>query len=89
MALPFPITVAAVKTKLRSLLDGTSRSECEAGARHDVNIRETDRISFSFSGRQMQDDKKLYADHFMVLPAWCKYDCTIASSRSSWSSRTS
>jgi hypothetical protein len=26
MALPFPIIVAAVKTKLRSLLDGTSRS---------------------------------------------------------------
>ncbi len=71
-------TVAAVKEKLRPLLEGTSRSGREAQARPDLNIQETDRISFSFSGRRMEDEKKFYADHFMMLPAWVQvllHDC--------------
>jgi hypothetical protein len=46
----------------------------------DLNIRETDRISFSFSGRRMQAEKMFYADHFMLLPVWVQvllHDCEL------------
>jgi hypothetical protein len=71
-------TVADVKAKLRPLL---ARSAGEAGARPELRLRQNDRISFSFSNRPMADDKRFYADHFMLLPVWvqvllheCDYD---------------
>jgi hypothetical protein len=63
-------TVAAVKEKVRRLIAERARPGQEAGAQPDLGIDEADRISFGFAGRQMQDDRLFYADHFMLLPAW-------------------
>jgi hypothetical protein len=52
----------------------------KAGAPPDLKVRETDRISFSFSGRRMQDEKLFYADHFMMLLVWVQvllHDCEV------------
>lgn len=71
-------TVAAVKRKVRPLLDGTSPSGREAGAQPNLNIGDADRVTLFFDGRPMQDDNKFYADHFMLLPAWVQvflHDC--------------
>jgi hypothetical protein len=63
-------TVAAVKKKVRPLIAERARLGQEAGARPDLSIDEADRISFSFAGCQMQDDRLFYADHSMLLPVW-------------------
>lgn len=71
-------TVAEVQRKLRSLIEGKSRSGREAGARPELSIGENERIFFSFNGRRMMDDKLFYADHFMLLPVWVQvllHDC--------------
>src|SRR5271157_1309813 len=65
-------TVAAVKKKVRPLIAERARLRQESGARLDLSIDEADRISFSFAGCQMQDDRLFYADHCMMLPVWVK-----------------
>lgn len=61
-------TVGAVKRKLRSLIAERMRLEADAPA--GLRLNEADQMSLSFSGRRMEDDRKFYADHFMLLPAW-------------------
>lgn len=61
-------TVGAVKGKLRSLI--AERARLEAGAPAGLHLDEADRMSLSFSGRRMEDDRRFYADHFILLPAW-------------------
>lgn len=71
-------TVAEVKRKLRSLIEGRSGPGHEVGARPELSIGETERISFSFDHKRMMDDKLFYADHFMLLPVWVQvllHDC--------------
>lgn len=63
-------TVVAVKSKLRPLIDEASRSHPDAETRQALSLHRADRISFSFSGRRMLDEKRFYADHFMLLPVW-------------------
>ncbi len=63
-------TVAAVKGKVRSLLERKTWSRREEGAQFDVTIEEADRITLYFDGRPMQDDTAFYADNFIMLPAW-------------------
>lgn len=63
-------TVAAVKKKVRPLLEGKSGSGPEAGAQPGLTIEEAERITLFFSGRPMRDEKLFYADHFLLLPAW-------------------
>ena len=62
------------KKRLRSLIEGESRSESAVG----LGIGETERLSFSFDHRWMMDDKLFYADHFVLLPTWVQvvlHDC--------------
>jgi len=71
-------TVAAVKNKLRPLIDDASRSHPDAVVRRALTLLETDTIAFSFSNRRMLDEKLFYADHFMLLPVWVQvllHDC--------------
>lgn len=63
-------TVAAVKGKVRSLLEETARLRREEGAQSDLTIEEADCITLYFNGHPMQDDTAFYADNFVMLPAW-------------------
>lgn len=63
-------TVAAVKSKVRPLVEERARSACEEGAPTNFSIDPGDRITLIFNGHPMADDKLFYADHFMLLPAW-------------------
>lgn len=58
-------TVAEVKARLRPLLENEKE-----GAPADLAIAEADRWTLFFSGRPLQEDKRFYADHFMLLPVW-------------------
>ena len=55
-------SVAAVKEKVKFLLTHNTQLN--------LTIEETDRITLSFCGRPMKDEKAFYADNFMLLPAW-------------------
>jgi hypothetical protein len=63
-------TVAAVKGKVRSLLERKAWLQREGEAQSDMTIEEADRITLYFSGHPMQDDTAFYADNFVMLPAW-------------------
>ncbi len=63
-------TVAAVKSKVRPLIEQQAQAEREQGASSGLRIEPDDRITLIFNGHPMQDDKLFYADHFMMLPAW-------------------
>ncbi len=63
-------TVAAVKLKVRSLLESQVKLRQEETTSTDVTIEESDRITFYFSDHPMQDDTAFYADNFIMLPAW-------------------
>ena len=60
--------MGAVKRKLRPLI--AEKARLESGALTGLRLDEADRMSLSFSRRRMEDDRKFYADHFMLLPAW-------------------
>lgn len=62
--------VAAVKSKVRPLLEQHVRAERKRGAPSGFDIVPEDRITLIFNGRPMTDDRLFYADHFMMLPAW-------------------
>lgn len=67
-------TVAAVKARLRPLLEGKAKE----GAPSNLSIAENDRFTLFFNGRPMQEGKLFYAEHFMMLPAWVQvhlHDC--------------
>ena len=71
-------TVAAVKKKVRLLLEREVRLSREKGTQPGFHIEAKDRITLFFSGRPMQDVKLFYADHFMLLPVWVQvflHDC--------------
>jgi hypothetical protein len=63
-------TVAAVKTKVRPLLEKEARLSRERGAQPDFHIEQADHITLFFDGRPMRDDTLFYADNFIMLPAW-------------------
>jgi hypothetical protein len=63
-------TVAAIKKKVRPVIEERSRVVPEAETRPGLIIDEADRISFILSGRPMQDDGLFYADHYILLPVW-------------------
>ena len=63
-------TVAAVKRKVRPLLEEKVQPWRESESRPDFYIEPGDRITLFFNGHPMQDDKLFYADHFIMLPAW-------------------
>ena len=63
-------TVAAVKAKVRPLLEKEARLSRERGAGPDLHIEQADHITLFFNGRPMQDDMLFYAGHFIMLPAW-------------------
>ena len=56
-------TVSQVAQKLRERL---SVEPSEPGSQ----LREDDEISLFFSGRPMAPERRFYADHFILLPAW-------------------
>lgn len=55
-------TVAAVKRKIRLLLDENPAAQ--------PALADGDHVTFSFNGHSMKDERLFYADHFMMLPAW-------------------
>lgn len=64
-------TVMEIKEKIRPLLDRALQSG-------QLRLGEADRVTLSFNGRLMQDSKRFYTDHFMLLPAWVQvylHDC--------------
>lgn len=63
-------TVAEIKSRLRSLIEEKFRAGSETTAPPGLTFGERDRMSLSFDGRRMLDEKLFYADHFMLLPAW-------------------
>jgi hypothetical protein len=63
-------TVAAVKLKVRSLLERQVQLRHEEGPSNGVAIEESDHITFYFSGHPMQENAAFYADNFIMLPAW-------------------
>jgi hypothetical protein len=63
-------TVAAVKEKVRRLLDGAGRPKNDAGAQPDLDMQKADRVTLVFNGHPMRDDKMFFADHCMLLPVW-------------------
>lgn len=63
-------TVAAVKGKLRPILEEKARAWQAQGEQPDLQIEQEDHITLFFNGHPMQDDRLFYADHFMLLPAW-------------------
>jgi hypothetical protein len=63
-------TVAAVKAKVRSLLESRARSQREQETPSGLIIEDADRITLYFNRRPMQDDTAFYADNFVLLPAW-------------------
>jgi hypothetical protein len=63
-------TVAAVKDKLRSILEREALLPPSERTHPDLTIEETDHITLYFGGRRMQDESKFYADNFVMLPAW-------------------
>ena len=56
--------MAAVKGKVRSLLEGKAWVPRGQEAQFDLGIEEADRITLYFNGRPMQDDTAFYADNF-------------------------
>ncbi len=71
-------TVAAVKMKIRPLIDNAILTDVELEEQSDRKIRETDQVTFFFDRHPMQDVNLFYADHFMMLPSWvqvCFHDC--------------
>ncbi len=74
-------TVAAVKIKVRPLLEKEAQTSRERESRPDLYIEQADHITLFFNGRPMQDDTLFYADNFIMLPAWvqvflhsCEFD---------------
>ncbi len=74
-------TVAAVKSRVRPLLEKTIQASREEETPPEFRIKPEDRITLFFNGRPMLEDKLFYADHFMMLPAWvqvflhsCEFD---------------
>jgi hypothetical protein len=63
-------TVAAVKEKVRALLEEKAQLQRQTEAQFDLTIEDTDRMTLYFNGRPMQDDTAFYADNFVLLPAW-------------------
>lgn len=71
-------TVASVKKKIRKRLETALRSKPDSGVNPSLKFDNPNRITFFFSGRPMQEDKRFYADHFILLPCWvqiCLHDC--------------
>lgn len=63
-------TVAAVKDRVRSLLEEKAHSQHESEASSNLAIEDADRITLLFNRRPMRDDTACYADNFVMLPAW-------------------
>lgn len=63
-------TVAAVKTKVRLLLEEKARLQQVRDTQRGLSIDRTDGITFMFSGNPMKDSTLFYADNFIMLPAW-------------------
>ena len=65
-------TVAAVKDKVRLMLEEKGQVRHANGAQPGFHIEPEDRITLFFNGYPMQDNKLFYADHFILLPAWAQ-----------------
>ncbi len=71
-------TVATVRDEVLALFEERSRTGQDPAAPAPLGIEEGDRVTLFFGGRPMQDDKRFYADHFMMLPVWvqvCLHRC--------------
>jgi hypothetical protein len=63
-------TVAAVKAKVRPLLEEEARLAHQRGPQPGFHIEQADHITLLLNGRPTQDDTLFYADKFIVLPVW-------------------
>jgi len=63
-------TVAAVKEKVRSLLNEESLIRTTGQVPDSLTIDETDHITFYLNGHPLQDDAEFYAENYIMLPAW-------------------
>lgn len=63
-------TVAAVKNKLRSLLNESAETMDREQAPDALAVNDDDRITLYLSGRPLQDQTAFYDDNYILLPVW-------------------
>jgi hypothetical protein len=63
-------SVAAVKSKLRSLLEELAVTQNEGQTLDALTLEAADRLTLYLSGRPLQDDTSFYDANYIVLPVW-------------------